>query len=242
MIDQETLSNMILDGTFGEFSHNDSSNQNGSGELIHYGILGMKWGVRRTPEQLGNKRKRNESAAERKVRLEREFEERTQKRNIKDNARSEKMQLKATKAVLKSQEKERKDAQKLERLQQKTEAERLKYQRQQEKTKQEELKKKKTNSTKKDVKSMSDQEIRDAIQRLQLEQQYKTLIKKKQPIIEFGKRIVVGSAETIAKQQIAKYANQGIEHLMANKSKNSSKKDDKDNVLALPPHEEKKKK
>lgn len=30
-------------------------NQNGSNELTHHGIKGMKWGIRRTPEQLGHK-------------------------------------------------------------------------------------------------------------------------------------------------------------------------------------------
>lgn len=29
-------------------------------ELKHYGILGMRWGVRRTPEQLGHKREKKE--------------------------------------------------------------------------------------------------------------------------------------------------------------------------------------
>lgn len=36
--------------------------------LMHHGIKGMKWGVRRTPEQLGHRRERREEARNRIVR------------------------------------------------------------------------------------------------------------------------------------------------------------------------------
>lgn len=37
------------------------------GELTHWGIKGMRWGVRRTPEQLGHKTKRKDIKAEREA-------------------------------------------------------------------------------------------------------------------------------------------------------------------------------
>lgn len=38
-------------------------------ELYHYGILGMHWGVRRTPEQLGHRTKKNNSSKKAKSRV-----------------------------------------------------------------------------------------------------------------------------------------------------------------------------
>lgn len=38
-------------------------------ELYHYGIKGMRWGIRRTPEQLGHKKKNNYNSPRNKAQL-----------------------------------------------------------------------------------------------------------------------------------------------------------------------------
>lgn len=52
-------------------------------ELEHYGVLGMKWGVRRTPEELGHKKsssKKRETFSEKNKRIKRERKEAAKRR------------------------------------------------------------------------------------------------------------------------------------------------------------------
>ncbi|MEG1523839.1 MAG: hypothetical protein RR475_02305 [Clostridia bacterium] len=65
-------------------------------ELMHYGILGMRWGVRRTPAQLGNRSARKSSGSlkkEKRSRLTKKSKSKTvakvQKRTVKDMADEE---------------------------------------------------------------------------------------------------------------------------------------------------------
>lgn len=61
--------------------------------LIHYGVKGMKWGVRRTPEQLGHKvqQMRNMSDSERKRYAKQRIKERGAEQAIKDEDKRRKI-------------------------------------------------------------------------------------------------------------------------------------------------------
>lgn len=104
--------------------------------LVHYGILGMKWGVRRSPEQLSRARGRTKS----------------------DNEHED-------------------------------------YKR---------------SHTKKSTKTMSDAELRNRINRLQMERQYKQLTAKE---ISAGKKFVNDVLRESAKQVASKYVSKGITKL-----------------------------
>lgn len=170
--------------------YNDAQFTDESDGFNHYGILGMKWGVRRTKEELGyrtKKRKRrdlryeDETAQQHQARLQRESNERAVKTQAAAQTKSEKRQLKAKadeqKRMLKSQERQQERTIK---SQEKARRDQMKQQERQRKE-QEKAQRKKTKSNldkgkkRQDPKTMTDQEIRDAIARMQLEKQYKQM-------------------------------------------------------------------
>ena len=96
-------------------------------ELYHYGVKGMKWGVRRTPAQLGHK---TSSTKKKKTGV----IAKTAKKISSDHKKKEKAKAKAKASIKKNNE-----------------------------------------IKKKNVSEMSDEELRKAVQRLQLEKQYRDL-------------------------------------------------------------------
>lgn len=108
-------------------------------ELKHFGVKGMKWGVRRTPEQLGRKRTQSE-----------------------DNSHDD-------------------------------------Y--------------KKAHSPK-DVRTMSNQELRDANNRLNMERQYKDLTKEHESAgKKFVKNVLISAGTSVAIAYVTKYMKKGIDAL-----------------------------
>lgn len=153
-------------------------------DLEHHGIKGQRWGVRRTPEQLGHKtgkkkwRIRMKSSAERK-------EEQYQRKKAKLDA--EDKELKRKEEIRRQEEdlKRRKEALKGD--------------------KKEEPKKQTTVPKNKDVKDLSDDELRQILTRYNMEQQYKKMTKEQ---TEKGKswvtQMLAEAGKDVAKQYTKK--------------------------------------
>lgn len=223
-MDLETLSNRILDDDFGEFSVNDNLFDNDN-FLEHYGVPGMKWGVRKDRKSSGkkkstksnkstsilrgkNRRYPDESAAQYSARMRRESAERIAKINAKQQAASEKRTLKSQEKIAKMQIKaaEKQKAEEEAKRNPKTKAD-----------------------TKKTAKTMSDQELRDAIARFRLEQDYKREQKKAEDATntamkKAAKAFAVGAASVliyagkeVAKKQLQDIGNQNLDQYLVKK-------------------------
>lgn len=225
-MDLTTISERILDSNFSmEIIHSEEDVVNSppsdvDAELTHYGILGMKWGVRRTQEQLGHRKKRDrryedETDQQYQARMERESRERTAKTTAKSQERQQKARIKAEadiqKRQLKSQERQQKLQIKAQERQRRDQREEQARQR-----KDQASKKSKTKTITDPIKTMTDQELNDAINRLRREAEYKQLTRKPDGILKktvkgagkVGGGVLLAVGKNIVTRQLSDIGNQ----------------------------------
>lgn len=181
-------------------------------ELYHFGILGMRWGVRRTPAQLGHKPKARSDAEKARAKV----------RSINDKADAQVRRIKKKGLV------EGKIAKAEERAASKIAKAEAKY-----------LPKKKQQvegEKPKSVKEMSDSELSAKIDRIRLETTYRELTTPSNKAASKGKKFIMDVLESSAKNvatQTATYlmgtaVNKMIEATLKEKNAINPKKGQKD--------------
>lgn len=159
-------------------------------ELYHHGIKGMKWGVRRTDAQLGHKT--NSSG----------------KKSDSDDTKKKKSSIGSkTLSSLKN---------KIEAGKKAREAARAKKEAETQKKTEENISK---INPKKSAKQMSDSELRERINRLRMEKEYKELMnntrnEKIKKGTDFALRIMERSGEELLTQVVKHYGATGFNHLI----------------------------
>lgn len=147
--------------------------------IEHHGILGMKWGVRRTPAQLGHKVA--QSTAKKKANLLMKNDKKLEERAVRQQVKFAEKQINKQASILaKSKEKAEKKLAKKGKIEEKPQH--------------------------KPAREMSDEELRSVINRMQMEQQYKNLIAQTQPKKSNAGKQFVNDVLTTAGKDIATQA------------------------------------